>query len=238
MNLSSLAVNTNPSGELVAASPTKHGLLGLAGFLSLPCTGAHPQLIPSGVQVISANKPVKNDPRTSFATIVSGIGMSRCSIPPPLLTVQVTDQSLNASSVSPQLQGSASKVYLNPWDHQPSIPTARPPCIQQMTGKLPFGLAHYLRSSTQSAPTYEKNYVKPLGQEEIVNLRRQSAPAAHISPLVSGGHLLSVQSDVVSSPTLSLQRHNSHIELSSLSGGTSSAQPFQVAGVIQLRFSA
>ena len=236
MNLSgssSLAVNTNPSGELVAASPTKQGLLGLTGFFSLPCTGVHPQAFATGVHVVSASKPVKNDPRTSFATIVSGISMSRCSTPPPLLNV--TDHSLTASNVSPKIYGTAANVHLSPGAYQPYavIPTPRPPYFQQMGGKVPVGVQHCLRSSAQSAPADEKSYLIPPRKDEIINLRRQSAPAAHVSPLVSAGHLLNVQSKAGGSSSTGLQRHNSHIGLANLSSGTSSPQPFQVVGVIQ-----
>ena len=87
---SSPALNTNHAAELMAASPTKQGLLGLTGCLSLPYTCAHAQTVPSAIRVISAGKPIKKDPRTSFST-VSDVGMSPSTTPSQLPNVKITE---------------------------------------------------------------------------------------------------------------------------------------------------
>lgn len=230
------ALTINTGGELVAASPTKQNLLGASGFSSLPTSGASPQASPGGVHVVSASKPIKNDPRTSFSSTVSGMGgVSPCSTPPPRPIVTVIDQfQLNSNAVSQQVPGRIS--YLSPGLHQTSaiLPTPRPP-----TPKPPDGKTMQLASELQqvfgahrTATAEENVHLSAFTQEEMLNLRRQSAPAAHITPPISSaqhlvGYTLNVPTDAAGSPPfVSLRRHHSHVGLSSLAQVTSSPQPF------------
>ena len=222
----------------MAASPTKQGLLGLTGCLSLPCTGAHPQTVPSAIRVISVGKPIKNDPRTSFST-VSDIGMSP-STPSQPPNVKITDQPfLSASTISQKLPGSVGRMFVIPGQPPGSaVAGARPSHIQQLVVRTGLGQQHTSRSP-QSALDDENSYLVPVPYEDFITLRRQSAPAAHISPAISfaqhrAGSTAIAPSDTVGSPsTLCLQRNHSHTGLSNLVGGSTSPRPFQVAGVIQ-----
>ena len=236
---SSLALNTNPAAELMTASPTKQGLLGLTGCLSLPCTGAHPQTVPSGIRVISAGKPVKNDPRTSFSTI-SDIGMSSSSTQSPLPNVKITDQPfVSASTISHRLPGSVGRMFMSPGQQLGNAgPSARPSHIQQLVVRTGLGQQHAF-ISPQSTADDGNSYLVPAPYKDFSTLRRQSAPAAHIDPAISSAQhgaesTVIAPSDAMGSPTtLCLQRHHSHVGLPNLAGGSTSPQPFQVAGVIQ-----
>lgn len=222
---SSLAVTLNPAGEFLAASPSKANVIS-SGFYSLPSTGAHAAkpACPTGALVVAAGKPVKNDPRTAFTTVVSGLGVSPCSPPPAAASRLVTGPtSLNVvGSVSPKLHRSGQVVD----SHQPMT-------VQQLTEHLRerIGELH----SVGSTPTSEHTYLQP---DQMLNMRRQSAPAAHIASLaLEPFHAPSphVQPDGLGrcGAPLGIQRHHSHVGLSSLAEMETSPQPIRIASVIQ-----
>ena len=141
--------------------------------------------------------------------------------------------------MSQKLPGSVGRMFVIPG--QPSgtaVPGVRPSHIQQLIVRTDLRQQHAFRSP-QSVPNGENNYLVPVPHEDFVALRRRWAPAAHISPDISSaqhhaGSTAIAPSDTAGSPsTLCLQRNHSHIGLSNLAGGSTSPQPFQVAGVIQ-----
>lgn len=177
----------------MSLSPTQHqqqSLLCPAGFLqSVPSSGPHGAraALLSGVHIVAAGKPIKNDPRTSFTSVVSGLGLARSVTPPPGAAV-VTE--LGALTVNT----SSARALQADFENSRTLYSGHP--------------------SPHSAPAAEKIFLQVPASEEEFMLRRQSVP-----------NMSSAHSYFASQPSPAvaiIQRHHSHVGISSLAQGAAS----------------